>query len=112
MRKRGRYYESLACKFLEERDYKIVERNFKCSRYEIDIVALDGDTLVFVEVKGAKNTEFGHPALKVDGVKLRRIRECASEYLSKAKHPFRGCRIDVIAIVGERIEHIKGVPLF
>jgi len=112
MRKRGRYYESVACKYLEERGYFILERNFRCSRYEIDIVAMDGDVIVFVEVKGAESEEFIHPLLKVNREKLKRIRKCATEYLTSAKHPFKGCRIEIIAIIGDRIEHVKDDTLF
>ncbi len=111
MRKRGRLYEDIACDYLRSIGYKVIYRNYMCSYSEIDIIALDGDIIVFVEVKGANSLYFGHPALKVTSGKLKKIRECIKEFFNRERHPSRGCRIDVITIVGNRVEHIKDINL-
>ncbi len=112
MRKRGKFYESIVCEYLEKRGYRIIYRNYQCSRSEIDIIALDGNIIVFIEVKGAKDISFGYPAYKVDTRKLNKIKDCIKEFLNKQKHPVAGCRIDVLIVVGDTIEHIKDVHLF
>ncbi len=112
MRKRGRFYEDKACEYLEKIGYKIIFRNYRCSRSEIDIIAVDGEVIVFIEVKGARNLSYGYPAYKVDSRKIRKIKECINEFFYKEKHPARGCRIDILTVVGDEIDHIKDVHLF
>jgi putative endonuclease len=69
----GRHGETLAVAFLETQGMRIVDRNWRCSEGEIDIVALDGDTLVIAEVKTRKNLAYGHPFEAVDAAKLARL---------------------------------------
>ncbi len=108
--KRGKVYEDIAEEFLRSLGYRILWRNFRCRFGEIDIVALDGDTLVFVEVKGGKGDEFGHPAERFTVRKLRRILGCANEFLKKkGGRPFR---VDLIVVLEGRIDHIKNVGFF
>lgn len=95
----GKLGESIACDFLESRGYKILERNFRSLRWgEIDIVAKDGDTLVFVEVKTRKSHEFGRPEEAVNFYKLRSLKRAA--YYYKKTHPLtpEPLRIDVVSV--------------
>ncbi len=90
--------EDLAARELESRGYAILERRYRTDRGEIDIVAEDGETLVFVEVKARADQEFGNAAECVTPAKQRQVARMASEYL--ACHPVadRPCRFDVVAI--------------
>lgn len=101
--------EKAAARFLKKNGYKILCQNFKCRLGEIDIIAKDGDILVFAEVKQRKNADFGHPEDFVDFRKQRKIRKTAEIYLLKNKtKPI--CRFDVISVLGEKkfnITHIK-----
>ncbi len=97
----GRLAEDLAAKALENKGYKILERNFSNRFGEIDIIAQDpstssGQALVFVEVKAKKGLNFGPPEEMINPSKLARVRHMAEVYLSGKAAP---CRIDVIAVV-------------
>lgn len=107
--RKGVEFEELAVKYLESLGYKVIGRNFHCRRGEIDIIALDGKTLVFVEVKGGKSKDFGDPAERVSRRKLERMLACIEYYLSM--HPTEDYRIDVVVVRGRAVEHIKGAEL-
>ena len=81
-RARGARYEELAAAFLEKQGYVILEKNFFCRTGEIDIIAREGDTLVFVEVKYRKDLAAGDPAEAVNERKQEKIRKAAAFYLS------------------------------
>lgn len=98
----GNYGEDLACKFLVKKGYRIVERNYRFGHGEIDIVAKDGDTLVFVEVKTRENLEFGPPELAVTKNKQRQIKKISEGYLYEKEITNTVCRIDVIAILNRK----------
>lgn len=95
-RQTGYLGEDFAAETLKNKGYKILERNFSNKFGEIDIIARDGDILVFVEVKAKKGTDFGLPEEMVNAGKLRKIRRMADVYLNGKTLP---CRIDVVAIV-------------
>ena len=90
--------EQIASRFLENLGYKIIERNFSSKLGEIDIVALDGDILVFVEVKARWSDNFGLPEEAITPQKIRKIIKTAQYY--KLKHPQlpESLRIDAIAL--------------
>lgn len=90
--------EDLAARALEARGYAILERRYRTDRGEIDIVAEDGDTLVFVEVKARADREFGSAAECVTSAKQRRVARMAAEYLAVHHVANRACRFDVVAI--------------
>jgi len=91
--------ESAACKFLAELGYKILKRNFIYGRIgEIDIVAQDGDTLVFVEVKTRSNYRFGLPEESVNGRKQAQLKKVAQMYYYVNKIQDKSCRFDVVAV--------------
>ena len=77
----GKFGEDIACKYLEQNGYKVLERNFRVRVGEIDIVTKKADCLCFVEVKTRKNDKFGLPAEAVNYVKQSKIRQCAKVYL-------------------------------
>ncbi len=107
--------EDLACDYLFNNGYSIVERNFSCKIGELDIVAIDHsqkDQLVFVEVKTRKNFHCGHPAESVNTLKKRHIYRTAEYYLLVKKLQKAFCRFDVIEILNYnsnllKINHIK-----
>lgn len=108
----GRAGEELAVRHLEKKRYTIVERGFRMLRGEIDIIARDGPTLVFLEVKTRRGLGFGPPEASVTASKRRQIRRIAQAYLARRGSAAELCRFDVIAIVvGEdgsfRLEHVK-----
>ena len=90
--------EDLAARALEARGYAILERRYRTDRGEIDIVAEDGETLVFVEVKARADHEFGSAAECVTPAKQRQVARMASEYLACHRVADRPCRFDVVAI--------------
>lgn len=94
----GRLGESLAAEFLAGQRYVVVERNYRKPYGEIDIIARDGETVVFVEVKTRKSTEFGSAFEAVDRRKQRQISRIAQEYLHSRNLLGSPARFDVIAI--------------
>ncbi|SRR5690554_4347996 len=92
--------EDLACKFLrEEKRYKILERNYRTKLGEIDIIAIDKDTLVFVEVKTRKGTKFGLPQQAVNQKKLEHIKKAGYMFIKHNRNLPQKYRIDVISIL-------------
>jgi putative endonuclease len=94
----GKTGEDLACGELEKRGYEIIARRYRQRSGEIDIVARDGETTVFVEVKARDSREFGDAAEAVTSHKQRRIVRLAAEYVTRHHLANRPCRFDVVAI--------------
>ena len=94
----GKTGEDLACGELERRGYAILARRHRCRGGEIDIIARDGATLVFVEVKARESRAFGAAAEAVTWYKQHRIAAIASEYVMKHHLQNRPCRFDVVSI--------------
>ena len=91
--------ESLACKFIEDKGGRILERNFRCKMGEIDIIARDGPYLCFIEVKFRKDSSFGDPSEAVNYSKRRRISNVSRFYLYSKHISFDSpIRYDVIAV--------------
>jgi len=90
--------EDLACAELQRRGYAIVERRYRTRFGEIDIIAKDGLTIVFVEVKARMTQEFGGAAAAMTGWKQRRIARMAVDYLARQNLHDCPCRFDVVAI--------------
>jgi len=108
----GETGESIATTFLKGAGFRILERNFRCVCGELDIVARDGRSLVFVEVKCRNNKAYGPPQLAVTAFKQRQISKAALVWLSKRRLFDADARFDVIAIVLHEhdlpeIEHIR-----
>lgn len=104
----GPQAESLACAHLEHAGLRLVTRNYRCPRGEIDLIMDDHGTLVFVEVRYRRVTTFGQPAETVDRRKRTRLQATAEHYLL-AQRTDRACRFDVVAIHGDRSPRIEWV---
>lgn len=102
-RETGTGYEKTAGKYLEESGYQILEYNFRCRTGEIDIIAKDGEYLVFCEVKYRRTDEKGHPLEAVSVPKQRKISRCAAVYTAQKKLYDMPCRFDVVGILGEEM---------
>jgi putative endonuclease len=114
----GRYGEKVAARHLEERGWRLLDRNWRGTGGELDLVALDGDVLVAVEVKTRSGDGLGHPAEAVTAAKLRRLRRLTGEWLERHRRAsgrgFREVRVDVVAVTlpragAARVEHLEGV---
>lgn len=99
-KKTGSLAEDLATQALKNKGYQILERNFSNKFGEIDIIAKEGDVLVFVEVKAKTGLDFGMPEEMITRNKLQRIQHMAAVYTNGKTTIESGlCRIDVIAVV-------------
>jgi putative endonuclease len=94
----GKTGEDLACGELERRGYVIVARRYRRQRGELDIIARDGETVVFVEVKTRHDQAFGGAAEAVGFVKRRRMARLAMEYVLRHDLTKCPCRFDVVSI--------------
>ena len=107
-RKTGSHYEELAAVFLQNSGYEILQRNFRSRTGEIDLIARDGNTLVFVEVKYRKNGSFGHPEEAVSYIKQRNIIKTAQFYMCRfGIRDTVPCRFDIVAVEGDSIRLIQ-----
>jgi putative endonuclease len=94
----GQFGEQKAAEFLEQKGYKILDRNWRYGRAEIDIVAMDGATLVFGEVKTRSNDLFERPESAVDEKKRRLLTRAAVAYMRKIGHEW-AIRFDILAVI-------------
>ena len=95
----GEQGENLACRELRRRGYAILARRYRTRHGEIDIVAMHGSVLVFVEVKARSSDRFGTPLAAVTQVKQRRLTRMALDYLARSHTTGVPCRFDVVSIV-------------
>src|SRR5580765_2554696 len=94
----GNVGEDLACEELERRGYAIIARRYRRRGGELDIIARDGGTLVFVEVKTREGRAFGRAAEAVTGFKRHRMVQLALDYLMRHQLTNCSCRFDVVSI--------------
>ena len=94
----GEYGESVACQALRRRGYEILDRRVRQRGGEIDIVARDGDVVVFVEVKTRAGAAFGGASAAVTPLKQRRLTALATAYLAHRRWIDRPCRFDVVTV--------------
>lgn len=106
--------ERLAAEFLENAGLTILDRNWRCELGELDIVATDGETVVFCEVKARSGPDYGGPLAAMTREKINRIRTLARSWLGHRQ--LAGCRVrfDAVSVLwppGQRarIEHLAGV---
>jgi putative endonuclease len=109
----GAYGERRAVELLVAAGMVLLDRNWRCPEGEIDIVARDGDVLVFCEVKTRRGDAYGTPAEAIVAMKARRLRRLAAQWM--ADHPVRPTevRFDVVSVLPQRrgaarVEHLKG----
>lgn len=101
---RGASAETCAAQLLVDAGYRIVERNFRCKAGELDIVARDGEVLVFVEVRSRSDDDHGSAVETIRQAKQRRVARVATYYLATVEPVFEECRFDIVAITaGEAI---------
>ena len=100
----GAWGERVAARHLKRSGYRIISRNFRAAGAEIDLVALDGETLVFVEVKTRLGARAGDPQEAVDWRKQSTIRRAAVIFASRNRAESRPMRFDVVAITGDGVE--------
>lgn len=107
----GKRGEDAAAHFIRKRGYRIVERNFTCTLGEMDIIALDGKTLCFIEVKTLSGKAYGPPEIAVTARKQRQLSKVALTYLSQNNLHDTKARFDVVAVTlspdHEKVELIK-----
>ncbi len=104
----GAYFEDRACAYLKDKGFKILHRNVRYRFGEIDIVALFGRALVFVEVKGGNC--FFPPRLRINEKKLRAIEMAANMYTKGLGDKYESYRLDVIEVLDSgEVNHIEGV---
>lgn len=108
MNRTGVEAEAMAAAFLENRGLQIVARNYRCRLGEIDLVARDGGTTVFVEVRRRASSAFGGAAASITAAKRLKLLKAARHYLSRQR-TMTQCRFDALLIEGEppRIEWIR-----
>jgi putative endonuclease len=109
---RGAAGEDLACQYLQRQGLVVLERNYRCRVGEIDVVARDGETLVFVEVKERGDASHGGAVEAVTGPKRRRVVRAAELWASVHRESESRVRFDVVAIDqgpdGPTIRHERG----
>ncbi len=97
----GQEGEEAAVVYLKKNGYRIIEKNFRSKLGEIDIIAEQGGTLVFIEVKARANHEFGHPFIAVTSAKQRKIIQVARSFLAKHHLADRPSRFDVMGLTAD-----------
>jgi len=96
--KLGREGEEAAVAYLKKRGYRILEKNFRAKLGEIDVIAEQNATVVFIEVKARADHQYGHPFNAVTPVKQRKIIQVAQSYLAKHRLIENSARFDVVGL--------------
>lgn len=96
----GREGEDKAIVYLEQKGWKVIAKNYRYKRGELDIIGMDGEVLVFVEVKYRKNNLYGFPENFVNNHKVGMMRKTAMSYIFKENWK-KNIRFDIVAITGE-----------
>jgi len=104
---RGSHAEERAAQALLRAGYRIVERNFRCRLGELDLVARDGDTLVFVEVRSRSSASRGRGSEQVTVRKQLQVTRVAEAYLALRRPEAASCRFDVVGITDDEIEIVR-----
>jgi len=103
----GKRGENISVEFLRKKGYKIIERNYRCSLGEIDVVARDKNILCFVEVKTRKTEQYGLPEEAIGWHKQKKLVKAALTYLKENKIHKQDLRFDVVSVYPDHIELIK-----
>jgi putative endonuclease len=94
----GMRAETAVARYIKHQGYRILARNYRCSHGEIDLIAIDGNCLVFIEVRSTAGERTERPALSVDRTKQNRLTRLALHYLQSNHLLGRPARLDVIAV--------------
>jgi putative endonuclease len=112
LRSLGNLGEEAAARYLLERGFSILQRGFRARCGEIDLIAREGEEIVFVEVKTRTSAACGDPLEAITLAKRRRILRAASVYLQASGRWDRPCRFDLVAVrigtEGTQLEHVRG----
>jgi len=100
MSDRGRRAEELAAAYLQQKGLALVERNYRCRYGEIDLIARDGATLVFVEVRMRSADRYGGAARSITAAKRAKLLRAARHYLARVR-PVPACRFDALLVSGD-----------
>lgn len=107
----GKYGEDVAVRFLEQKGYRIIDRNFSCRQGELDIIAENNEYLVFIEVKTRSNFMYGKPGEAVGNEKQKHMFKVAKYYLHIHNWEKRYVRFDVIEVfVDNGIAKVHHIP--
>jgi putative endonuclease len=98
----GKKSENLAVWYLKKNGYKIIEQNYRTPLGEIDIIAKEKKTIVFVEVKSRRSIRYGNPKWAVTPKKQRKISMVALQYLKSTRQMDAKARFDVVAVMSNR----------
>ena len=98
----GVHGERIAVSYLTDRGFRVLDRNWRCREGELDIVARDGDALVFCEVKTRRGVGYGHPVEAVSRTKQRRLRTLAHRWLAAHDEHAPDLRFDVVGVLVRR----------
>lgn len=106
--------EELAARYLTDSGMCIIDRNWRCPEGEIDLVAVDGATLVIVEVKTRSSLAFGHPLEAISPAKLARLHVLAGVWVRANARYFTHRRIDAVSVLDDGVsepvvEHLRGI---
>jgi putative endonuclease len=108
----GKKGEALAEEYLKRKGFQIIKKNYRYGHKEIDLIAKEGNTIVFVEVKAGRSKSFGAPHERVDSRKQRNLIDAANDFIQKEDTANCDFRFDVLAITyrkgKEDIDHIRG----
>jgi putative endonuclease len=109
----GKSGEEAAVAYLKKNKFKIIKQGFRFHRGEIDIIAFEKDTLVFIEVKTRKSLNFGLPEESVTPLKQQQIRKLAEAYLAMERLQDIPCRFDILSLFyspkdGYQVNHLRG----
>lgn len=107
----GKLGEELALEALKKNRYRILEQNYRCPWGEIDLIARDGNTLVFVEVKTRSSSLFGSPLHSVGRSKQRKLVKSAMNYLNAHGLHHSDCRFDVVSVMIDPDRHKNHVEV-
>ncbi len=102
--------EDAAQRFLEARGLKVLARNWRLKMGELDIVAMDGPTIVFVEVKTRKTASFMEPSGAVNWKKQQKLRRLAEAFMKFRNPTFESARFDVVSVVFDGRARIVHIP--
>lgn len=107
LRRQGDKAEERAAKYLKDKGYKILKRNYLCPLGEVDIIAKKDGAIVFVEVKQRSSAGFGGAAAAVTKAKQKKVAKAAASFLKQSKAEYSSLMFDIIAITEDELEHIQ-----
>jgi putative endonuclease len=110
----GAYGERVAARYLDGLGMRMIDRNWRCSAGEIDLVLLDGDVIVVCEVRTRRGVGYGHPLATVGPTKAARLRQLALLWVEAHRDGRPPIRLDLVGVVQPRrgpveIEHVRGI---